>query len=121
MALVSTLVQSAIDSREAKILGDTLADSLTATGDDSQANGLPLTATINNITTADERNNTVVLPKIVSFASTFCVVKNNTGETLNIYPASGESINALAANTGVTLTSGSILVFYKATSTKWVK
>jgi len=120
VALVSDLV-GAFDGRQASLAGETVADGLSATGDDSQAQGLALTATHNNITTADERNTTVVLPKIVSFKSSYCVIRNTTNEILNVYPFLGESINGLAANAKATVGSGAILVFYKVSKTKWVK
>lgn len=119
MALVSDLV-GAFDGRQASLIGDTYADAVAATGE-TQGTAFQLSATFNNVTTTDETNLGVKLPAIKSYKGSIVMVKNNAADTITIYPYTGEKINALEANIGVTLASGSIMVLYKVSTTKWVK
>lgn len=49
----------------------------------------------------------------------FIFVANSGANALNVYPASGHSINALAANTAFSLAVGKNAVFWAATASKW--
>jgi Protein of unknown function (DUF2793) len=49
----------------------------------------------------------------------FIFVANAGANALNIYPASGHSINALAANAAFSLAAGKNCLFWAATATKW--
>lgn len=49
----------------------------------------------------------------------FIFVANSGANALNVYPASGHSINALAANAAFSLAAGKNAVFWAATASKW--
>ena len=49
----------------------------------------------------------------------FIFVQNSGANALNVYPASGHSINALAANAAFSLAAGKNAVFWAATASKW--
>jgi len=49
----------------------------------------------------------------------FIFVANAGANALNVYPASGHSINALAANAAFSLAAGKNAVFWAATASKW--
>ncbi len=49
----------------------------------------------------------------------FIFVQNSGANALNVYPASGHSINALAANAAFSLAVGKNALFWAATATKW--
>jgi len=89
------------------IAGD-VADSLTATGS-AQGDALALNAVFNIVTTAAASSGVRLL---VSEPGSELVVKNLGANTLNVYPATGQAINALAANAAFTIaaSSGSVIV-----------
>jgi hypothetical protein len=49
----------------------------------------------------------------------FIFVANAGANALAVYPASGHSINALAANASFSLAAGKNAMFWAATATKW--
>ena len=49
----------------------------------------------------------------------FIFVQNSGANAMNVYPASGHSINALAANAAFSLEVGKNAVFWAATASKW--
>jgi hypothetical protein len=49
----------------------------------------------------------------------FIFVANAGANALNVYPATGHTINALAANTAFSLAAGKNCIFWAATSSKW--
>ena len=49
----------------------------------------------------------------------FIFVQNSGANAMNVYPASGHSINALAANAAFSLAVGKNAVFWAATASKW--
>jgi hypothetical protein len=49
----------------------------------------------------------------------FIFVANAGANALNVYPASGHSINALSANTAFSLAAGKNAIFWAATASKW--
>lgn len=120
MALASDLVQIGFISRHADFLGDTIADTLTALGTD-QAHALALTASINCVTIVTATNNGVILPTIVLCKYSSILVRNDDAmDTLTVYPATGQSINSLAANAGFNIAANSAKSFTRVSSTKWV-
>lgn len=119
------------------VLGDAAADSLTvnatATYTDpinyssetgitafaggGQASATALTEEINNITTCVSAGDSVKLPAAV--AGKHVYVKNSGATALDIFPASSDSINALAVNLAVRIQPGSSLHFYAKDATVW--
>lgn len=118
MALTRDLVAIGIETRRAELIGDTIADSLTATGA-TQATAYPIMASINRFTTVavgtGGRLQTVDLtPQSQIF------VKNAGANTLNVYPAVGEEIDGLGLNVPVGVLATTVGTFIKIGTGKWV-
>lgn len=97
------------------INGD-LADSLTAEGT-AQGDALALNAVFNIVTTAAASTGVRLMS---SEPACEVVVKNLGANTLNVYPASGQAINSLAANAAFTIAAGASAVFLGRASGGWV-
>lgn len=119
------------------VLGDAAADSLTvaatttysepinydnattitafATG--GQASATALTAEINNVTTVATAGDSVKLPAAV--AGKHVHVKNSGATALDIFPASSDSIDALAVNLAIRIQPGSSVDFYAKDAIVW--
>lgn len=92
----------------------TAATGLTAAGT-AQGDALALTAETNNVTTTASGTGVRLAAYVqAGFAQR---VRNAGANTLNIYPPSGCSINALSANAAYTLFSGGTAVLYWVSST----
>lgn len=101
-----------------------VATSLTAATTQSQGQQA-LTATVNIVTTVGNANDVVTLP--AAAAGLVCMVKHadtgaGAGNAIQVFPASGDSIDGLPANTAVTISDypkGAIFVAVDAT--KWYR
>jgi hypothetical protein len=89
---------------------------ITASTTQAQGNG-PLVNERNEITVCANANDTVTLPGCRNGKRV--VVTNQGAQTARIYPASGDSINALGANNPITLAAGGSMVFEGFNDTKW--
>ncbi len=119
------------------VLGDAAADSLTvnatttygdpinysnatgitafATG--GQASATALTEEINNVTTVATAGDSVKLPAAV--AGKHVHVKNSGATALDIFPATSDSIDALAVNLAIRIQPGSSVDFYAKDAIVW--
>lgn len=93
------------------------ADNLTATGS-TQGTALAISA-INSVVTTAAASTGVRLPLRVDVGSNYFVA-NLGANALTIYPGTGESINALAANAGLSLAAGSKAFLVKTSATRWI-
>ena len=91
------------------------ATGLTAAGT-TQGTALAITAQTNEFTTVAASSGGI-LPSPEQ--GEFIFVQNSGANALNVYPASGHSINALAANAAFSLAAGKNAVFWAATASKW--
>lgn len=82
----------------------------------TQGTGTALTTMINNVTTVAASSG-VVLPTAV--AGMVIIIRNGGANALNVYPASGAAVNALAANAAFSLAVGGILQFVAMSTTRW--
>jgi len=85
-------------------------------GTNAQGQGL-LTSDYNIITTAAANPSGVTLPTATVGRSV--TVVNRGANSVNVYPATGANINALAANAGIALPVGAMLEFMAETTTAW--
>ena|SRR5437867_4135541 len=91
---------------------------LTATAGGGQANALPLNYRDSRVTTVATAADSVVLP--VSQAGMQLVVVNAAAaNSMNVFPATGESINALAANTAFAVAAGKTAQFTCINNGQW--
>ncbi len=120
MALAKDLA-SELGAFKADCLGDTQEDGITSAGN-SQGTAYPLKASINRVTGGTAvTGDCLRLPAIASFKPSSVSIRSDfIGFALNVFPASGESINGLAANASYSLPAGSGITFRKASSTIWI-
>jgi hypothetical protein len=85
-------------------------------GTNAQGQGLIIND-YNVITTAATSPSGVTLPTATTGRR--IVVVNKGANTVNIYPATGASIDALTANNSIALPSGSVMTFNAASTTQW--
>ena len=84
----------------------------------TQATATALVSNINNVTVVTAAAAGVRLPTAVS-GMRILIRNSDSADTLNIYPATGGTINALGANTAFTLTAGSTTELMATTATQW--
>lgn len=120
MALVRALTDLSMSEELSQHLGDVAAFSLTATGNNSQANGYKLTASLNQFTTVGAATNSAVLPTIQLTPYSRIFVRNDGANALNLFPAGTSSINALAPAAAIAIAAGAAKVFYKSAGNQWM-
>lgn len=110
------------DEAQAKFLGCTAALSLTATGNNSQADAYALTENYNQFTTVTGAANSAKLMDAESAAYNGCVFVRNddSADNLNLFPASGDSFNALSANAAIVVPFGCAAFLVKVSITQWL-
>lgn len=120
MGTVQALSALAMLPEHAKHIGFTQSTGLSAAGNASQSNAYALLHDFNYFSTVTAGvADSARLPAVASDAFGIKIVVNGGAGTLNLYPATGEAINALAANAAYTIASGKAGLGYK-TSTGWI-
>jgi hypothetical protein len=93
----------------------TTTDNITAHAGGGQANATPLTTSLNRVTTVASAGDSVVLP--ASFAGAeITVINAAAANSMNVFPAVGDAINALGANNAFAVAAGKTATFYCATA-----
>lgn len=91
---------------------------ITAHAGGGQANAVALQLGLNQITTVATGDDSVKLP--ASAAGNIVVVINAAAaNSADVYPATGEAINALAANAEFTLAANKVVIFFCAVAGTW--
>lgn len=85
-------------------------------GTNSQGQGA-LTSDFNVITTASSNPSGVTLPTATQGRRV--VIVNKGANTVNVYPASGGTIDALAQNTSIALPANQVMIFNASSTTQW--
>ena len=94
------------------------AGALTAHAGGGQASALQLAASINIVTTVATAADSVKLPDAI--AGSVVIVKNAAAaNSMNVYPQSGEIINALAADAAYALAAAKAAVFFCGVAGTW--
>lgn len=95
------------------------ADALTAHAGGGQANGLALTSQFNRVTTVASAADSVVLP--AATVGLFVVVANAAAlNSMDVYPATGDAINALAANAAFAVAADKTALFVCMAAGQWM-
>ena len=94
------------------------SNALTARAGGGQALGTPLTASINRFTTVGTAADSALLPVCIAGAE-ITVINDAAANSMNVFPATGETINALSANTAFAVPAGKTVTLYSAVATKW--
>lgn len=115
MAFTSRIQAAGNSPFAAVAINGNLADSLTATGT-TQVDALALDAVFNIVTTAAAATGVRLMS---SEPACEVVVKNLGANTLNVYPATGQAINSLAANAAFTIAAGASALFLGRASGGW--
>ena len=92
-----------------------IATDISAAGS-NQAGATALTKSINVVSTVSSGQG-VLLP--LPEAGELLLIANQSSNTLNVYPSSGHSINALSANVATTMGVDTRKLFFAATSSAW--
>lgn len=109
-----------IDSMPNIVDNDVLLESdptITAHAGGGQANAYQLTKLVNNVSVCASPNDSVKVP--ASGAGAFFFISNATANTVQIFPQSGGSIDALGANNPFNLATGKKAVFATVGGNIW--
>ena len=93
-------------------------DSITAHAGGGQGSATPLTAMINRVTTVATANDSVLLP-VSANGMSLTVINATASNSMNMFPASGEAINALGANAAFAVAAGKTVEAYCVTAGQW--
>ncbi len=96
---------------------DSISAAVSAAGT-TQGTATGLVSNINNVTVVATGATGVRLPTAVA-GMRILVRNSDSADTLSIYPATGGTINALAANAAFTLAAGSTIELMATTTTQW--
>jgi hypothetical protein len=90
---------------------------ITAFAGGGQGSATALTAAFNRVTTVATAGDSVRLPLATPGAT--CVVFNRGAASMNVFPATGQSINALSANTALAVAAGNSARFVCVAAGIW--
>lgn len=110
--------QISSDFNSLQSTGADTAVALTAHAGGGQANGTPLVTGFNTFTVVATAADSATLPANVLGQTV--TVTNTSANSMNVYPAVGDSINNLAVNTPLAVAAGATTIFYGNTATTWV-
>lgn len=92
-------------------------DNLTALAGGGQAGATAITAQITRFATVATAGDSSILP--ASAAGLEITVINAGAASMNVFPATGDKINALSANSAFAIASGKTATFFCATAGQW--
>jgi hypothetical protein len=95
-----------------------IADAITAlAGGGQSATTLDGATSFHRVTTVASGNDSVTLPQARAGMFLIVVSATSNANSLNVFPAKGDSINALSPNTAFAVAAGKVAVFVCASST----
>lgn len=100
------------------VAGESVANALTAHAAGGQASALQLGQGISRVTTVATAGDSVKLP--ASAAGMFVVVTNAAAaNAMDVFPATGDAINALSANAALSVAANKTVIFFCAVAGTW--
>jgi hypothetical protein len=93
------------------------ASAITASATSDQAGATQLAAGINVVSTVGTAGDSVKLPAAV--AGTLVLVKNTSANSMDVFPATGDAINALSANAAYAVATVKAALFFCAAAGTW--
>lgn len=93
-------------------------NAITAFAGGGQASAVQLNYRISRVTTVGTAADSVKLPKAVAGMS-MIVINAAAANAMTVYPATGEAINALSANTGLSVAANKVIEFVCAVNGTW--
>jgi hypothetical protein len=115
MALATELMAAGIPGGAARMIGSSAETAVTATGT-AQGDAYALKASLTVFGTVGSGTG-ALLPSATG--SPPFVISNGGANALSVYPASGEIINGLSANSAFSVTNAKTAIFYPA-GNRWV-
>ncbi len=91
----------------------TVVDGLTATASGTQATSQLITASVSRFTTVTTTADGATLPAAPALLERFTII-NAGANSMNVFPAVGDAINALSANAAYALAAGKTVQFVAA-------
>lgn len=120
MSLVSQLIGASFDPLKARHLGNEIDLSLSAAGNNSQANALQLTKSFSFVSTVTTVLNSVKLPVCQSWPRAEMYVRNDDFlDVLYLFPAVGDALNALATDTAIRIFPKTAAMCYRVGNNQW--
>ena len=101
---------------ETSVLKVSVTSGITASTTQTQGQ-VPLTSTLNEISTVANGNDTVTLPDAV--AGVIVMVIHNGANILKIFPSTGDDISKTGVDAGVTFSAGDSIIFGAYNDTDW--
>ena len=92
-------------------------NNITASTTQTQGNGV-LNYRVNNVTVCANTNDTVTM--ISCDQGTDCIIKNNGAQTLQVFPKSGDKIDAGAVDASTTQAAGAMVRYHAVDNTQWI-
>lgn len=99
-------------------LQNSVANALTAKAGGGQSGATLCSADFNRFTTVATAADSALLPAAVA-GREILVINAAATNAMNIFPATGENINALSANTAISLAAGKTMRFFCAVNGTW--
>lgn len=100
------------------LAGGAPANGLTAFAGGGQGSAVPLTKSINRVTTVATAGDSVKLPAAIAGKS-IVVINAAVSNAMDCFPDTGEIINALSANAALSIDAGSVVQFFCAVTGTW--
>lgn len=95
-----------------------VTDTITAHAGGGQGSAVLLTTDINRVTTVASAADSVALPTSTP-GSEVTVINAAASNSMNVFPQSGDQINALSANAAFAVAAGKVATFYCTTAGFW--
>lgn len=92
---------------------------ITAFAGGGQGSAVPLTSMLNRITTVGSANDSVKLPPTTQPGLVIYVANAAAANSLNVFPATGDAINALAVNTAFAIAANKTATFISCVTGTW--
>ncbi len=102
----------------AGFMQQSVANALTAHSGGGQGSALALTRQISRVTTVAAGGDSVLLPAAVA-GRVVTVINAAAANAMDVFPASGEVINALPANTALSVVANTTAIFFCAVAGTW--
>lgn len=116
--LPSVVTVGAVENNNLVVL-ESSQDGVTAHAGGGQANGVLITANVVNVTTVATAADSLRLPPAISGVD--IVVHNSAAlNSMNVFPATGETINGGAANAALAIGAGKSTTFTCLTNGAWI-
>ena len=92
---------------------------ITALAGGGQANAITFTKQVNRVTTVGTAADSVKLPKAVPGCQPLVVINAAAANSMNVFPASGDAVNALAADAAFAVAANKTVMFFCAVAGTW--